>query len=452
LLSGIGDALGRAADVIGPLHESAAPYLILVVFAVFVGFMYTRVMPAMVALPCMALAMALVSGMDPRDIIDTTVRDGALRLHGAYTAVMFGAILSQLVQRSGIAEAIVKWAAELSGDRPLTVTCVLCAVTMVLFTALTGLGGVIMVASIVFPILIAVGVRPMAAGCVFLIAVAIGGLMNVANWQFYIDALHVRQATLVSYCELLMAVSVVGLAAYLWLNVGRGGTRRLWAERSVGTRPRLNPLAFLTPLVPLLLVVGFTWGGQLRGLENPFEFPPIAAMACGIAWGLATVGRRERGRVQLLAASATEGIRDAAPAVAIMIGIGMVVVTVGEPTVSGALQPLVARLDLRAPLAYVAVFGLCAPLALYRGPLNAYGLGTGIAVLLVSAGVAPAVGVAAALLAVGQVQGICDPTNTHNVWVADYLGLDVQDILKRTLPYAWLMAVGGLVIAAIRFL
>jgi len=433
-------------------YAALSPVLLLLTFGLFVALMYARVMPALVALPAMAVALSIAGGMPWQRIVTITLSEGALRLHAAYAAVIFGAVLSQVVQRAGVAEAIVKWAAELSGERPLLVTAVTAGVTMVLFTALSGLGGVIMVASIAFPILLAIGVRPLSIAGSFLIAVAIGGLMNVGNWQFFIETFGVEQSTLLSFAAAMMVVSVMGLTAFLWVDVALGGRRKLWATQSFAPRREVPPLAFLTPVVPIVLVAGFTWGGQLRRLPDFFEFPPIAAMACGILWGVATANGGGKGRTQLVAASATEGIRDAAPAIGIMIGIGMVVNAVMDPSVAGKLHPWLSRLSLRSPVAYVLAFGLGAPLALYRGPLNLFGLGAGIAVLLRDAGVVPAPAIAAALLAVGQVQGICDPTNTHNVWVSDYLGLDVHDVMKRTLPYAWAMALGGLVFAAWRFL
>ncbi|HQK92954.1 MAG TPA: hypothetical protein PLD23_05595 [Armatimonadota bacterium] len=433
-------------------YAALSPVLLLLTFGLFVALMYARVMPALVALPAMAVALSIAGGMPWQRIVTVTLSEGALRLHAAYAAVIFGAVLSQVVQRAGVAEAIVKWAAELSGERPLLVTAVTAGVTMVLFTALSGLGGVIMVASIAFPILLAIGVRPLSIAGSFLIAVAIGGLMNVGNWQFFIETFGVQQSTLLSFAAAMMVVSVMGLTAFLWVDVALGGRRKLWATQSFAPRREVPPLAFLTPVVPIVLVAGFTWGGQLRRLPDFFEFPPIAAMACGILWGVATANGGGKGRTQLVAASATEGIRDAAPAIGIMIGIGMVVNAVMDPSVAGKLHPWLSRLSLRSPVAYVLAFGLGAPLALYRGPLNLFGLGAGIAVLLRDAGVVPAPAIAAALLAVGQVQGICDPTNTHNVWVSDYLGLDVHDVMKRTLPYAWAMALGGLVFAAWRFL
>lgn len=57
----------------------------------------------------------------------------------------------------------------------------------------------------------------------------------------------------------------------------------------------------------------------------------------------------------------------------------------------------------------------------------------------------------AALLSVGQLQGICDPTNTHNVWTAGFLGIATRRLLLLTLPYAVVMAFLGLVMAAVRY-
>jgi len=47
---------------------------------------------------------------------------------------------------------------------------------------------------------------------------------------------------------------------------------------------------------------------------------------------------------------------------------------------------------------------------------------------------------------------VSDPTNTHNVWIANYVGVDVQRILRATLPYVWVAALGGLVVGAILFM
>lgn len=101
------------------------------------------------------------------------------------------------------------------------------------------------------------------------------------------------------------------------------------------------------------------------------------------------------------------------------------------------------------PIVYVAVFTILSPLALYRGPLNMYGLGSGLANIFVAAGTLSPAAVGMALRSTSVVQCVSDPTNTQNVIVADYANVDVNDILKSTLPYTMVMALGILVFTAV---
>jgi hypothetical protein len=83
----------------------------------------------------------------------------------------------------------------------------------------------------------------------------------------------------------------------------------------------------------------------------------------------------------------------------------------------------------------VLAFGVLSPLALYRGPLNPYGVGIGVYSVLATLHVLPPVALVAAVMAVVQVQNVCDPTNTQNVWVANFTGVGVERITRLALPY-----------------
>jgi len=111
--------------------------------------------------------------------------------------------------------------------------------------------------------------------------------------------------------------------------------------------------------------------------------------------------------------------------------------------VTAAVGPLLARAVPHGAVGYVLVFGLLSPLALYRGPLNLYGMGAGLGAMLKAALGGPLVG--GALMGSGLVQGVCDPTNTHNTWAAGFAGCDVNEVLRSTLPYAWAANVVALV-------
>ena len=109
------------------------------------------------------------------------------------------------------------------------------------------------------------------------------------------------------------------------------------------------------------------------------------------------------------------------------------------------------QISPESALTYVLMFGIVAPLALYRGPLNVWGMGYGLAAVFLASGM-QAGAVMGLMLAVGQVQGISDPTNTHNVWLANEMGQDVQKVLWNTIPYTWALAIVGLIASAVMFM
>ncbi|MDZ7379601.1 MAG: citrate transporter, partial [candidate division KSB1 bacterium] len=94
---------------------------ILFLFIVFAGAMFLRKLPALICLPCMAFLIPLVAGVNIADVVQLVVGEGALRLHNAYSVALFGSMLSVLLQKTGVADSLIKKGAELAGDSPLVV-------------------------------------------------------------------------------------------------------------------------------------------------------------------------------------------------------------------------------------------------------------------------------------------------------------------------------------------
>ena len=91
---------------------------VLAVFVLFALLMYRRLMPAILAIPLMAVAMALIAGVSLPQMGEI-VTTGAIALAPVYVTVIFGALLARVTLDTGIARALVNLAAEYGGESPL---------------------------------------------------------------------------------------------------------------------------------------------------------------------------------------------------------------------------------------------------------------------------------------------------------------------------------------------
>jgi len=536
-----------------------------VVFLALVAAMYLRVIPALLALPILAIALASIAGMKWDAILTTVVQEGSMRLAIWIIAAIFGSILAQVVEKTGIAQTAIKKTAELGGDKPAILAVLLTIVIALLFTTLGGLGAVIMVATIVIPILLSLGLRPLYVGCLFLMAMSLGGAFNLVNWQFYQTELKMSQSQILYFALPFACLMLIITFAFLAIEGKRMGKARYKAEvQETETTHQFVPwYALLTPIVPLVPVLVFallprfydpstikvvtgpqvpanysvhllgefndkggffdstppgdsdgidikpaqviksggwaTWKWRAYLDENgvtksdgmqltlkpwttteikaekdsatgiftlkvdaqpiiPFDFPIVVALLLGIIYGAITTWRKGTSTVQLVTKSSFDGVAAVGPALVLMIGIGMVLKATMAPEVSGIIAPILKAVvpghgGIGGMLHYVVLFAVLAPLALYRGPLNLYGMGAGLIGALnpPTGPLMPVGGIMGAFMSVGMIQGVSDPTNTHNVWIANYTNTDVQDILKRTLPYMWILAIIGLILSAVLY-
>ncbi|MBI2944285.1 MAG: hypothetical protein HYY25_08795 [Candidatus Wallbacteria bacterium] len=444
--------------------------LILLIFAAGGALVFTRVLPILLALPLMAVAIAvlavpswaMLAAMPPlealaalgravQEISRDVVGAGALMLHSAYATIVVGAMVAVFLKEAGVTDQIVRLAAELSGDNPFGVSLMMLLVVAALFTTLGGLGSIVMIGTIVLPVLQAVGVPPILAASIFLFGISLGGILNPINWSIYKEVLGLDLDTVRVFAAPLAVLGLVVAVAFLALELRRSPATRdtrllegfldvprllflalVCLPRAAGSASGLPALAYLTAVLPIVLVT-------LAGFE------PLPAFLAALAFGHAALGRRRS--VRLLTQSVIDGVSAVAPAVALMMGLGMLLKALWHPGVKSALAPLLLAVTPSTAAGYFITFALAAPLALYRGPLNVWGLGFGLTGILGSAQTMPPAAIMAALLSVGQIQGISDPTNTHNVWVAGFTGVTTRDILVRTLPYAWLLALSGLALA-----
>lgn len=413
--------------------------------------MFTRKVPALLALPAMAILIAALAQLSPVEILNNIIANGSVKLAAVYVAVFAGAMMGRVMIQTGIAEEIIKRAAEFGGDKPLIVAFGLMIVTAILFTTLQGLGAIITVGSLVLPIMMSLGIPRKLAGTLFLLAFATGFIFNPILFTLYRQLLGLKDDQLLptqvsTFAIILLGLMILMVVIYAIISAKRSGEILLMSAVSTEDllkRTKQVPLiALLTPFVPLVLFFGFNY----FGLKLDF----IAAFIIGSLFAVLLVDWR--GSIKTLTASAIKGIEDGAPAAILMMGIGMLLNSLNLPVIKTSLEPIIRALPFDSPIFYVAFFGLLSPLALYRGPLNIFGIGIGLFTIMFGIGVLPAIALLAAIMCVVQVQNVCDPTNTHNVWIANFTGVRVEELTKETIIPTVLVCIVGLIISALMFL
>jgi hypothetical protein len=483
--------------------------LIALVFISLSLLMFLRKIPALLALPLMAFLIPIICGVSITDTINYVIGQGALKLHNAYTIAIFGSMLSIFLQKTGIAESFIKKGAELAGDKPWTIAVIMMTIIILLFTTLGGLGAIIMVATIVLPIMASVGIGQLTIVGIFLIGLSIGGTLNAGNWAVYIDVMNLTVDEVRSFALIMFGLTFIAALIYITIQLFRDGHELnfnriiltgsviislailliiIYNSLSSGVKiffsdiliylfnafklliaagiiflfvlnivllilktkdkSKIHWSSYFTPLIPLLLIL-------------IFEMNFIAAFICGLIYGI--LSSVKKGIMNTFIRSVFEGGSVVMPAVVLMLGIGMLLNAIIGPgaewnsthsdgwPVLYLLKPLMMKIVPENPLTYVITFTAAAPLALYRGPLNVWGMGYGLAAVFLASGMNPAA-VMGLLLAVGQIQGISDPTNTHNVWLANEMQVDVQKVLWNTIPYTWALAFVGLMVSAFMFM
>lgn len=414
---------------------------ILLVFVLLVGLMMTRKVPTIIALPVMAIAISLIAGVqiissDPKQftIVKDVLELGSMRMSTAISGLIFGSLFGKVLSKVGITETIIKKAAEMAGDKSLPISLAFLAVCSVIFAASNGLGMVILVGTIIIPIMISAGLSPMISGIILLLSNGIGVTFSVSTLAVYIDVLGLSLKQVTSYSWMvglpLIIVSVIMIVFYVKFS---GKKRKAWAmPTNSNNGGQVRSIALISPLVPVVLVFAF-------------QLPLVASIIVGIL--VALILSTPKNPIHVVSSSFVEGIQDVAGAAGLMIGIGMLLNAVMATDVARILQPAIELLVPGNQLMFILIFGILSPLAIYRGPLNVWGLGSGILSLLVAGGMNP-VAAMVALRLDSNVQAVCDPTNSQNVWVSDFTKTDVNDILKKTIVWIAVSTFIGLIVSS----
>jgi hypothetical protein len=526
-------AAGHAAQQAPGWDSYVRGFGILILFLIIAALIATRKLPAMVALPLMALGIGLIAGIPlfgPDGVLVGILEGGgtkgAFMLYKAMIYSILGGMFARFIQDAKIAERLVKYAAEYGGENPFIVALFMSAIIVLIFTAIGGLPAIIMVGTVMFPVLLSLGVAPSTVGGIMLLAFPIGLSLSPANWKVRAEQYAVDTSVVMTYSLIWAGIQAVILVAFLsieFLRMKRSPVHLATVVRSIllltGTALGAALVLSLPWLARQALLLGenmsagaASYGGMLAGLLKGFgsfgvamtqslapagavlwtatrgllwiviglgvllsqweylrtgrltrEFNLLTpalpllfilvlgfgdaygpAFLAALAYGFLTTPRERA--MQRLSRSIMEGVGDVAAPVVLLMGIGMLVTAAMHPTVANLISPLIAGFIPTKPLPYIIFFFLASPLSLYRGPLNEWGLGVGVARILSAFMPAPAT-----MGAIQSVTMLQDPTTTQNVWICGYLKLDINALLFKLFAYSLVLVLAGLTLSAIMF-
>ena len=445
---------------------TASGILLILGFVIFAALMVTRKLPTLLALPLMALWIAIVSGVSFTDWLNEILVKGSTKLGSSITLVIFGSMFAKIIQKTGISDAIIKKAAEFSDDCPFSIAILMTAATAFVFLGMNGLGAIIMVGSIAIPIMLSAGIAAIDAVILILLGMVTGLSLNFAGAATGIGIFGAENV--LRYFIPSAIVSLIVTLAYIIINIPRNkgaGHAALTILKHlfigliyvpvsfvktlvnnfmpktsslIKQKDELPTAALISPVLPLvvIVVINFTVG---LGSQGDGKIDPVAAAVLGfiLASLYAAIITEPRKIINLFSGGLVDGIKDVAGVLFLFMGIGMLVAAATHPAAAGLFDPLLKTVMPSSFIGALIFFTVLAPAALYRGPLNMYGMGSGIAAILNSSNYLPATALYGIFRGLEFVQVMADPTNSHNTWLAEYAGVDVNTVLKKILPYAW---------------
>lgn len=424
--------------------------IIVLIFVVIAALMIAKKLPTVLALPLMAVLIAVAAGLPLKGeegILTFVVSQGALKLSGTYVAILFSCWLSRILYRTGVSATIIKKAAEFGGDKPFVVSLLLCAASVFLFTVLYGTGAVAMVGAIVLPIMLSVGVPPLIACNSFLAAMTAGYMLNPANIAAITNITGVAQSDMYMAAGILTAISCVFCVGILVWGFKKGGTKYAFAAPVVEDDEEIETvsgirgfLACMTPFVVVLVML-------------LFKLDAITVFLIGIIWVMVmTVKENWSKYTSMIVQSCYEGFKEGAPTASLMFGIGMLINAMMAPTTQASIAPFMQAITPATAVGLIIFVCILSPGSLYRGPFNILGLGAGLAVSMMAVQSVPVLALSVVFYAAMRWPTQACPTSTQVVWCSNFVGSEPTTAAMKVFWPNWAVTALSVVILVMMYM
>ena len=361
--------------------------------------------------------------------------------------IFFGAFFGRVLMDTGIAATLIRKVVELGGDKPRITMTLLCIVTAVIFTSMTGIGPVISIAVIVLPILLSLGIPSPVAMFAFMGSIMAGIFANIVNFKQYQAMLATAKSAYASYTYndyfqfgiIAMIVALVVVMIVANIAAGQKKTSYSWAA-SVPESPKENAPAYswISVILPVVLVIAF-------------KVPIILAFIIASVYALLTC-RKFRGGFstvcRMLAKQFADGAIDVAPMIGFLLTLSMFnnAALLAVPY----FKTLLGNLIPTSALLLCVVFAILTPLSFFRGPMNLVGCGAAVLALVVAASNWPIAFLYPLFATTTIAPEHLDITQSWVAWGFGYTKVRPGDYMKMSIPTGWI--VGAILCISIYFL
>lgn len=416
-------------------------------YNIMVGFFVMSVLWTGIAL--IGNAVAPNSAMEGKTVIDViaNVFQTGPENYGKSILVniFFGAFFGRVLIETGIAATLIRKVVELGGDKPRVTMSLLCIVTAVIFTSMTGIGPVISIAVIVLPIMLSLGIPSPVAMFSFMGSIMAGLFGNIVNFKQYHGIFVTANEGYANYDYntyfkfgiIAMIVSLVVVLVVANIVMSKKKISHAWAATADdGNTADAPALSWISVILPVISVIAF-------------KMPIILAFIVAGLYALLTCGKLKGGFTnisRMLSKQFADGAIDVAPMIGFLLSLAMF--NNAANYVAPYFKVLLGSAIPSSAFMLCLAFALLTPLGFFRGPMNLVGCGAAILAVVVSTAAWP-VEFLYPLFAITTVAPQhLDITQSWVAWGFGYTKVTTKEYMKMSIPTGWII---GIILCAIVF-
>ena len=409
-------------------------------YNLMVGFFIMSVIWVVIALIGNAISPnAAMDGKSTIDILANVFQTGPENYGKAILVnIFFGAFFGRILIDTGIAATLIRKVVELGGDSPRITMALLCTVTAVIFTSMTGIGPVISIAVIILPIMLSLGIPSPIAMFAFIGSIMAGIFANIVNFKQYQAIFATANKDYASYdyneyfkfgvVAAVVALVVVLIVANISMNKKKAS--HSWAASSdAGNTINAPAISWISVILPVIGVV-------------VFKLPIIFGFIFAGLYALVTCGKLKGGFTKvcgMLAKQFADGAIDVAPMVGFLLALAMFNNTAAF--VAPYFKTLLGGVIPQSALVLCIVFAILTPLGFFRGPMNLVGSGAALLAVVVSVSAWP-VQFLFPLFAITTIAPQhLDITQSWVAWGFGYTKVSTKDYMKMSIPTGWIVGI-----------